>query len=78
MVWYIIAAILFCVALVLMLYIYVRDKRYLKKKTSSTMSENLWNEIQEEREASKQRRDKFRAALHEAEKSTADKSKHGF
>ncbi len=66
MIWYIAAGILFVGALGLMGYQYVRDRRYLRKKTSEAMGKELWNEIMQEREASERRRDHFRQALREA------------
>ena len=63
MIWYVIALILFACAMALMGLQYVRQRRYLRKKPGDAMSEQLWQEIQEEREASKERREKFQAAL---------------
>lgn len=67
MIWYIAAVILIVIAIGLMVLQYVHDRRYLKNKTSKTMSKKLWDEIQEEREASKERHDKFQQALHDAQ-----------
>jgi hypothetical protein len=66
MVWYISAGILFLIAIALLVFNYVRDQRYLKKKTSEAMGEELWEEIQAEREASMERQRKFKQALDEA------------
>lgn len=68
MIWYIIALILFLVAVGLMLFQYLRERRYLGSKTSQAMGDQLWQEIQDERESSKERKEKFRAALKQAEK----------
>ncbi len=67
MVWYIAAAILFILALTLLIFNYVHDRRYMKKKTSEAMSAELWKEIQIEREASLERKKRFKQALEEAE-----------
>jgi len=66
--WYIAAAILVVIAIAIMVLQYTMDRRHLKSKTSEAMSKKLWEEIQEEREASKERRDRFQKALHEAQK----------
>lgn len=67
MMWYIIAGVLFCIAIGLLVWQYLRDRRYSKSKTSQTIGKKLWEEIQEERESSKERREKFKEALKKAE-----------
>ena len=64
--WYVVAGILFAGALGLMGYQYVRERRYLRKKTSEAMGKELWQEIASEREESERRRDHFKHALREA------------
>ncbi len=66
MVWYIIAIVCFAIAAVLLIYTRVRDSRYDKKKTSEIMSEELKQEIEEEREAALDRQRKFNEALKKA------------
>lgn len=67
MFWYIIASISFVVAISLLVFTRIRDKRYEKMKTSEAMSPELRTEIEEEREAALLRREKFTTALKEAE-----------
>jgi hypothetical protein len=67
-VWYIIAGIAAAVALFLLIYIFVRDRRYVRKKTSEAMSRELWAEIDEERQGSMARREGFKKAIEEAQK----------
>jgi len=53
-----------------MVFIWLRERRYLKKKTSEAMSPAVWREIVKEREAALQKRRQFREALERAEKKT--------
>lgn len=69
MAWYIIGSILLLIALGLLIFNYVRERRYLKKKASEAMRTEMWEEIESEREASRERQKKFHEALEEAEKS---------
>jgi len=55
-------------AMGLLAFNYVRDRRYLKKKTSEAMSRELWSDIEEEREQSLGRKERFGKALDEAKK----------
>ena len=66
MIWYWIAGILATLALALLVFNYVREHRYLKKKTSQAMSRKLWSEIEDEREASLKRKEAFEDALKRA------------
>jgi uncharacterized membrane protein len=66
MAWYIIAGIAFAVALGLLIFTYVRDRRYEKMRVLNAMSAKLRNEIEEERAAALIRRDKFRESFQEA------------
>ncbi|MFA4972012.1 MAG: hypothetical protein WC683_05315 [bacterium] len=68
MVWYVIAGIAATAALGLLVVTFVRDRRYMKKKTSEAMSRELWTEIEEEREDGRQRQEKWQRALGEARK----------
>jgi hypothetical protein len=67
MAWYIAAGILFLIATAILVVQFVRDRRYLGKKTSQAMGTKLWDEIEEEREASKARHEKFMSAMKKAE-----------
>ena len=59
-------AFLFLLLLGLVIYLWVRERRYLKKKTSEAMSERVWKDVIGEREEALQRRRKFRDALDKA------------
>ena len=67
MVWYIISAILFLIAIGILIFNYVRERRFLKRKTSEAMSEEMWEEIEAERDAARERQRKFHDALEEAQ-----------
>ena len=68
MIWYLIAGLLILLALALLILNYLRERRYLKKKTSQAMSPELWEEIEVEREASRERQRLFHEAMEEAKK----------
>ena len=68
MIWYWTAGILTVLALALLVWNYTRERRYIKKKTSEAMSRNLWMEIEDEREVSRERKQRFHEALDEAKK----------
>lgn len=55
-------------------YFWMRERRYLKKKTSQTMSDAVWREIVQEREAELKKRRQFREALDKAKKQSEDSS----
>lgn len=67
MFWYITAALAFAVAIALLAFARVRDKRFEKMKTSEAINPELRQEIEDERSAARLRREKFTAALKEAE-----------
>lgn len=58
--------ILFLFLLATVVFILLRERRYLKRKTSETMSPAVWDEIVKERETSLQKRRHFREALERA------------
>ncbi len=66
MVWYIIAGIAAAVALGILIFTYVRDRRYERKRVLEAMSPELRSAIDEEREASLVRRERFKEAFEEA------------
>ncbi|MBN1282506.1 MAG: hypothetical protein JXA24_01890 [Proteobacteria bacterium] len=68
MVWYIIAGLAGAVAVALLVGTYVRDRRYLRSRTSEVMGEGLKAEIDQERAASLARRESWRKALDDARK----------
>ncbi|MDP2599499.1 MAG: hypothetical protein Q8P84_02040 [Deltaproteobacteria bacterium] len=51
-------------------FLWWRQRAYLKKKTSEAMSEPVWEEIVQEREAALEKRRKFKQAIDEAAKKT--------
>ena len=63
MIWYIAAAICFGASLALLIFNYVRDKRYEKKRTSEAMRPEVWEEIAEESDQIQERKKRFEAAL---------------
>lgn len=66
MIWYIISAIAFSAAVVLLVTARVREGRYLKKKASETMRQPVLNELEEEDRVIYERRKKFEQALKSA------------
>ena len=59
---------LFLALMGLVVYLWVRERRYLKKKTSEAMSETVWQDVVSEREEALKRRRLFREALGRAQK----------
>lgn len=49
-------------------FIWRRERRYLHKKTSETMSPSLWREIVQERESALRKRRTFREILDKTQK----------
>lgn len=68
MVWYVIAGVAALVALALLVFNFVRDRRYMRKRTSEAMSRELWGEIEQERALALERRERFKRQLEEAAK----------
>ncbi len=66
MIWYIIAGIAAAFAIGIMIFTYMRDRRYEKKRVLEAMSPDLPEEIEAERAASLARRESFRESLKEA------------
>lgn len=66
MVWYIIGGIAAVAAMGMLLFTYVRDRRYLKLPVSKAMSRELWGEIEQEREEALARRERFQQAVERA------------
>jgi hypothetical protein len=67
MIWYVIAGIATAASVALLVFSYIRDRRYERKKTSQAMSRELWAEIEQERQEALARRERFRTALGEAQ-----------
>ncbi len=57
---------LFLVLTAVVLFLWMRERRYLKKKTSEIMSDAMWRDIVREREAVLHKRREFREALERA------------
>jgi len=55
----------------LVVFLWQRERRYLKKKTSGAMSDAVWEEVVKEREAALETRRKFKSVLDAAQKKTA-------
>ncbi len=70
MIWYWTAGVFAVLALALLIFNFVRERKYLKKRTSEAMSRKLWSEIEEEREAALKRKEAFDVALKDAKKQT--------
>lgn len=70
MFWPILAIIFLVGVLVLAIYVYVKDKRYMRRRVKEVLSEELKEEIEQEREQALARGEKFKKALEEARKLT--------
>lgn len=70
MVWYIISSIAIATALALLILTRIRDRRFERMKASETMRHVVFRELKDEEDAAHVRRDKFRAALGEAQGNT--------
>jgi hypothetical protein len=66
MVWYIIGAIIFAVAIALLLYRYIMDRRFEKANVYDSLGADVREDLDEEIESAYARRDKFNRALEEA------------
>jgi uncharacterized membrane protein YraQ (UPF0718 family) len=74
MVWYLIGGITLAVALGLMFFTFIRDRRYERRRVLDAMSPELRDEIEDERAEAMERRDRFRGALDEAMSEERDKA----
>ncbi len=50
-------------SILLVAFLWIKQRRYLKKKASEAMSEEVWQEVVQEREAALEKRRKFREVL---------------
>lgn len=66
MVWYIIGGIALAIAVVLLVLNFIRDRRYERTRVLEAMGPDLRKEIEEERAASFERKEKFQGAMDEA------------
>lgn len=71
---FLILLLLLVVLFVFVGWIWIRERRYLKKKTSEAMSQGSWHEIVEERETAFKKRRLFRAAMEEARRKSKESS----
>lgn len=60
-------SILFLLLIFFVGFLWIRERRYLKKKTSEAMSDAAWKEIVVEREVNLEKRRRFREALERAQ-----------
>lgn len=58
---WLISGFLICISVVI--FIWFRERRYLKKKVSEVMSDETWSEITEERELAMRKQRLFKATL---------------
>lgn len=63
MVWYIIAGIAAAIALVLLVFNFIRDRRFERKRVLDAMSQELRAEIEDERAQALERKERFRETL---------------
>lgn len=59
-------AFLFLLLTAVVLFLWIRERRFLKKKTSEIMSEPVWRDIVQEREEALAKRRHFRETLEKA------------
>ncbi len=64
--WYIIAAIAFAAVIVLLVVSFWRDRAYLRKRGLEAMGNELREEVEQERAASMERRERFKEAMDSA------------
>ncbi|MDO8494762.1 MAG: hypothetical protein Q7S68_05445 [Deltaproteobacteria bacterium] len=55
-------------------FFWIRERRYLKKKTSEVMSEQIWKDVIDEREEALEKRRRFHEALEKAKKREESRS----
>lgn len=67
MIWYIVSALMLTVAVALLVYSRIRDRRYLKANMQNTMGEEVKQELEDELAAAKSRQQKFEEALKKAQ-----------
>ena len=72
MIWYVFGFCLMVVILVIALLNFIRDRRYLRKRTSEVMRREMREEVDTEAEELRHRHDRFREALHDAENKTPE------
>jgi hypothetical protein len=66
MVWYIIAGIVAAIALILLVFNFIRDRMYERKRALDAMSPELRAEIEDERALALERMEHFKEAMGEA------------
>jgi len=66
MIWYVLSAFLFSLALALLIFTRIREGRFLKRKASEVMRPQVFSELDDERIGLETRQKKFKAALDEA------------
>ncbi len=66
MFWYIILVVVLVLAIILVGYFYITERRYLAKKTSEVMSQEIKEDIEAEREQALERKNKFQKEMNKA------------
>jgi len=74
MVWYIVAGIAAAIALTLLVFNFVRDRRYERRRVIDAMSPELRAEIEDERARALDRKERFSEALGEAMEKEVDRN----
>jgi len=72
MIWLGTALVFFAAAIGVVAWVFIRDRRYERKRTSEVFSPGLKEEIEEERADGMERREKFQEALKSAQKAEED------
>jgi len=68
MVWYIIAGIIFALAMLLLVYRYIMDRRFEKANSYDVMADDLREDLDDEVESAYERREMFHKAMKNASK----------
>lgn len=66
MVWYAISGLLFVIASALLIYNFLRDRKFMRLKISEAMSPEIKKELDEELNEARRRQKKFKTLLTEA------------
>ncbi|MFH1873773.1 MAG: hypothetical protein ABH859_01115 [Pseudomonadota bacterium] len=64
--WYILFGVLLVLAIALVGYFYVSERKYLAKKSSEVMRPEIKQDLDYEREQALRRKEKFQQAIHKA------------
>ena len=67
--WIFLGAVAFFTMIIVVVALYLRDRRYEKKSVAETMGKEVWDDISKEREDSLARARKFKEELKKARRS---------